>query len=45
MDVLKLCKPMPDAHYLAFTSYQCGKQSVKPELQEALDHTYSEQCG
>ena len=42
MDVLKLCKPMPDAHYLVFTSYQCGKQSVKPELQKALDHTYYE---
>ena len=24
------------------TSYQCGKQSVKPELKEALDHTYYE---
>jgi sulfoxide reductase catalytic subunit YedY len=42
MDVLKLCKPLPDAHYLVFTSYQRGKQSVKPELQEALDHTYYE---
>ena len=42
IDVLKLCKPMPDARYLVFTSYQCGKQSVKPELKEALDHTYYE---
>ncbi len=42
IDVLKLCIPMPDARYLVFTSYQCGEQSVKPELKEALDHTYYE---
>jgi methionine sulfoxide reductase catalytic subunit len=40
--VLKLCKPMPDARYLVFTSYQLGKQSVKAELTEALDKTYYE---
>ncbi len=41
-EILDLCKPLPDARYLVFTSYQKGKQSVKPELKEALDHTFYE---
>lgn len=41
-EVLKLCKPLPNAHYLVFVSYQKGRESVKPELKEALDHTFYE---
>ncbi|HLH62774.1 MAG TPA: molybdopterin-dependent oxidoreductase [Ktedonobacteraceae bacterium] len=41
-EVLKLCKPLPNARYLVFVSYQKGKESVKPELTEALSHTFYE---
>ena len=41
-EILKLCKPLPNVHYLVFTSYQQGKGAVKPELKEALTHTYYE---
>ncbi len=41
-EILKLCKPLPNSRYLVFVSYQKGKQSVKPELSEALHHTFYE---
>ena len=41
-EILKLCKPTTDAHYLVFKSYQQGQGAVKPELKEAYDHTYYE---
>jgi methionine sulfoxide reductase catalytic subunit len=41
-EVLKLCKPLPNARYLVFVSYQQGKESVKPELTEAQNHTFYE---
>jgi sulfoxide reductase catalytic subunit YedY len=41
-EVLKLCKPLPNAKYMVSISYQKGKQSVKPELTEAHDHTFYE---
>ncbi len=41
-DILGLCQPCQNARYLVFTSYQKGKQSVKPELTDALDHTFYE---
>ena len=41
-EVLRLCKPLAEAKYLVFTSYQKGKGAVKPELEEALEHTYYE---
>lgn len=41
-EVLKLCTPLPNARYLVFVSYQKGKESVKPELAEALHHTFYE---
>lgn len=40
--ILEVCKPLPEARYLVFTSYQRGKQSVKPELKEAQEHTFYE---
>lgn len=42
IDVLEMVKPLPQAKYLVFTSYGKGKQSVKPELKEAFDHTFYE---
>ena len=41
-DILDECGALPQARYLVFTSYQKGKQSVKPELKEAQEHTYYE---
>lgn len=41
-DILKACGALPEARYLVFTSYQLGKQSVKPELQEAQEQVYYE---
>ena len=41
-DVLHLVKPLPEARYLVLTSYQKGKESVKPELKEAQDATFYE---
>ena len=41
-DIIKLCGVEPEAKYVVFTSYQKGKQSVKPELREAQEHTYYE---
>lgn len=41
-EVLNLCRPLAEAKYLVFTSYQKGKESVKPELKEALEHTFYE---
>ncbi|MDQ2716426.1 MAG: molybdopterin-dependent oxidoreductase [Chloroflexota bacterium] len=41
-EIIKLCGAEPEAKYVVFTSYQQGKQSVKPELKEALEHTYYE---
>ena len=41
-EVLKLCKPLPNAHYLVFVSYQKGRGSVKPELLEAQQHIFYE---
>lgn len=39
-EIMQLCKPTPDARYLVLTSYQKGRSAVKPELQEAQDHTF-----
>jgi DMSO/TMAO reductase YedYZ molybdopterin-dependent catalytic subunit len=44
-NILDECEPLPEAGYLVFTSYQKGKQSVKPELKEAQEHTYYEVIG
>jgi sulfoxide reductase catalytic subunit YedY len=41
-EVLKLCGALPEAKYVVFTSYQLGKQSVKPELKEAQTQTFYE---
>lgn len=41
-EIVKLCGVEPEAKYAVFTSYQKGKQSVKPELKEAHGHTYYE---
>lgn len=41
-EILKLCGTKPGAKYVVFTSYQLGKQSVKPDLTEALDKTFYE---
>ncbi len=41
-EILSLCGPKPEAKYVVFTSYQLGKQSVKPELKEAQSHTFYE---
>ncbi len=41
-EIIKLCGVEPEAKYVVFTSYQKGKQSVKPELKEAHGHTYYE---
>jgi sulfoxide reductase catalytic subunit YedY len=41
-EILRLCGVKPEAKYAVFTSYQKGKQSVKPELKEAHEHTFYE---
>jgi len=41
-EIIKLVGVKPEAKYAVFTSYQKGRQSVKPELKEALDHTFYE---
>jgi DMSO/TMAO reductase YedYZ molybdopterin-dependent catalytic subunit len=41
-EIVNLVGVKPEAKYAVFTSYQKGKQSVKPELKAALDHTYYE---
>ncbi|MEO7018751.1 MAG: molybdopterin-dependent oxidoreductase [Ktedonobacteraceae bacterium] len=41
-DVLHACEVLPEGKYLVFTSYQYGKQSVKPGLTEAQGHMYYE---
>src|SRR5579863_3506300 len=41
-EVLKFCGALPEAKYAVFTSYQCGKQSVKPELTEAQNQVFYE---
>jgi methionine sulfoxide reductase catalytic subunit len=41
-EVLKFCGALPEAKYVVFTSYQLGKQSVKPELKEAQTQTFYE---
>jgi sulfoxide reductase catalytic subunit YedY len=41
-ELLQVCKPTESAHFLVFTSYQKGRQSVKPELTDALDQTFYE---
>jgi sulfoxide reductase catalytic subunit YedY len=41
-EILQQCRPLPDAKYLVFTSYQKGKESVKPELKEAQEQTFYE---
>jgi methionine sulfoxide reductase catalytic subunit len=41
-EILKLCGALPEAKYVIFTSYQLGKQSVKPELKEAQTQTFYE---
>lgn len=40
--ILELVEVWPEAKYAVFTSYQKGKQSVKPELREAHEHTFYE---
>lgn len=40
--LLEVCEPSSDARYLVFTSFQRGKQSVKPELKEAQEHIFYE---
>jgi methionine sulfoxide reductase catalytic subunit len=41
-EILKLCRPLLDARYLVFTSYQKGRGATKPELKEAHNHTFYE---
>jgi DMSO/TMAO reductase YedYZ molybdopterin-dependent catalytic subunit/thiosulfate reductase cytochrome b subunit len=41
-EIIKLVGVKPEAKYAVFTSYQKGKQSVKPELKAAHNHTYYE---
>jgi len=41
-DVLKLCRPLPEAKYLVFTSFQKGKGAVKPEQKEAHEAVFYE---
>lgn len=41
-DVLKLCRPLPEAKYLVFTSFQKGKGAVKPEQKEAHQAVFYE---
>ena len=41
-EIIRLCGVKPQAKYAVFTSYQKGKQSVKPELKEAHEHTFYE---
>lgn len=41
-EIIKMCGVEPEAHYAVFTSYQKGKESVKPELKAAHPHTYYE---
>ncbi|MFL5629487.1 MAG: molybdopterin-dependent oxidoreductase [Ktedonobacteraceae bacterium] len=41
-EIIKLCGVEPEAKYVVFTSHQKGKQSVKPELKEAQEHTFYE---
>jgi sulfoxide reductase catalytic subunit YedY len=41
-EIVKLCGVEPEAQYVVFTSYQKGKQSVKPELKEAHEHIFYE---
>ncbi|HEX4207714.1 MAG TPA: molybdopterin-dependent oxidoreductase [Ktedonobacteraceae bacterium] len=41
-EIIKLCGVKPEAKYVVLTSYQKGKESVKPELKEAHGHTYYE---
>ena len=41
-EIIEFCGAEPEAKYVVLTSYQKGKQSVKPELKEAHEHTYYE---
>jgi DMSO/TMAO reductase YedYZ molybdopterin-dependent catalytic subunit len=41
-EILKVCEPSPQAKYLVFTSFQLGKQAVKPELTSAFQRPFYE---
>lgn len=41
-EILKECLPSPQAKYLVFTSYQLGKQAVKPGLTSAYQRPFYE---
>ena len=41
-EIIEFVGVQPGAKYAVFTSYQKGKQSVKPELMEAQEHTFYE---
>jgi len=41
-EIIEFVGVQPGAKYAVFTSYQKGRQSVKPELTEAQEHTFYE---